>query len=73
LHGRGGGNGVHVQVIDDAVAVDLYVVAEQHVNLYEVGREIQSSVSRAIKDMVGMPVLHVDVHIEEVEYTPSEE
>ena len=67
LRGKGAGDGVRVQVVDDAVLVDLYVVASSSISLYELGREIQSSVSRTIKEMVGMPVLAVNVHIEDVE------
>lgn len=67
LHGKRAADGVRIEVVDDAVSVDLYLVADQHVNLYDLGREIQSRVSRAIKDMVGMPVLAVNVHVEDVE------
>ena len=67
LKGKGSGGGVRIEVVDDAVSVELYIVADHNVNLYELGREIQSRVSRAIKDMVGMPVLAVNVHVEEVE------
>lgn len=73
LRGKGAADGVRIEVVDDAVSVDLYVVAAQNVNLYELGREIQSRVSRAIKDMVGMPVLAVNVHVENVEIVAGEE
>ncbi len=67
LRGKHSADGVRVEVVDDAVAVDLYLVAAPDANLYQLGREIQSRVSRAIKDMVGMPVLAVNVHIEDVD------
>jgi len=35
------------------------------------GREIQAHVSRAITDMVGMPVLAVNVRVEDVESVPG--
>lgn len=66
FRGRGGGGGVSVEVVDGAVRVDLGIVAEKDMNLYELGLEIQSQVSRAIKEMVGMPVLAVNVHIANV-------
>ncbi|MCD6519852.1 MAG: Asp23/Gls24 family envelope stress response protein [Anaerolineae bacterium] len=69
--GRGDVSGVRIEIIDDAVSVDLYVVAAPDVNLYELGRTIQSQVARAIKDMVGMPVLAVNVHIEDVASVPD--
>jgi len=69
LRGQGHRDGVRIAVVDDAVSVDVYVVAEKNVNLYDLGQEIQSAVARAIKDIVGMPVLSVTVHIEDVRIT----
>jgi len=73
LRGKRANDGVHIEVIDDAVSVDLFIVAAPDTNLYEVGREIQTRVARAIKDMVGMPVLAVNVHIENIAVTPDDE
>ncbi|MBC7236053.1 MAG: Asp23/Gls24 family envelope stress response protein [Chloroflexi bacterium] len=73
LRGKGTGEGVYIQLVDDAVSVDLYIVAAKNVNLYELGCEIQSRVARAIQEMVGMPVLAVNVHIEDVETSVKDE
>ncbi len=67
LKGKSAGDGVRIQVVDDAVSVDLHIIAAKNVNLYELGREIQARVSRAIQEMIGMPVLAVNVHIEDVQ------
>lgn len=66
LKGKNAGDGVRIEVVDDAVCVDLYIVASEETNLYDLGREIQAKVARAIKDMVGMPVLAINVHVEEI-------
>ena len=58
--------GVRIEVSDESVAVDLYVVVEPSLNMLALGREIQSSVTRSIVDMVGMPVREVNVHIQDV-------
>lgn len=71
LKGRGVGDGVRIDVVDDAVMVDLYIVAASDMSMFDLGREIQSRVARAIKDMVGMPVLAVNVHIENVDSRPA--
>ena len=73
LRGKRAGDGVHMSVVDGAVLVDLHIVAARKTSIYELGREIQAHVSRAITDMVGMPVLAVNVHVEDVESAPSEE
>nr|MBC7244304.1 Asp23/Gls24 family envelope stress response protein [Chloroflexota bacterium] len=61
------GGGVKVQVIDDAVILDIYIVAATDVNMLQLSREIQSKVSRAIREIVGMAVSEVNVHIVDVE------
>ena len=71
LKGRGASDGVRVLVVDDAVTLEVYIAAARDVNLYELGREIQTRVARAIQDMVGMPVLAVNVHVEDVDIAPT--
>ena len=63
---RGVEDGVSVEVRDHAVAVDLYLVIEPGYNLREVGRAVQAAVRRAMEEMVGMEVLSVNVHVEDV-------
>jgi uncharacterized alkaline shock family protein YloU len=61
------GGGVKVQVIDEAVILDIYIVAAADVNMLQLSREIQSKVARAIREIVGMAVNEVNVHIVDVE------
>ncbi len=66
--GRSGrGTGVDLAIKDNSVIVDLYVVAEPEANLVQLGQTLQNEVSRAIQDMVGMEVLAVNVHIQDVD------
>ncbi len=69
---RGPGDGVKIEVEDDTVSVDLYIVVEQDVNMLKLSQEIQAEVSRAIHDIVGMGVKEVNVHIQDVELPPNE-
>lgn len=73
LRRRGPGEGVRIEVEDDTVSVDLYIIVEQGVNMLKVSREIQAEVSRAIHDMVGMDVKEVNIHIQDVEIPPNED
>ena len=66
---RAVGEGVHIDVSEDAVAVDLYMIVEQGKNMLTLSREVQTKVERAIIDMVGMPVREVNVHILDVAET----
>ena len=73
LRRKGPGDGVKIEVEDNTVSVDLYIVVEQEVNMLELSQEIQAEVSRAIHDMVGMEVKEVNVHIQDVEIPPNED
>jgi uncharacterized alkaline shock family protein YloU len=68
LFKRGANEGVRIEVKDHAVAVDLYLVVEHDTQVRDVSRAVQDAVSRAIHEMVGMDVLYVNVHIEDVAY-----
>jgi len=63
--------GVCIRIEEDRVYADLFVVLLNDVNVREVSRTIQTEVSRAISEMVGMEVGRVNVHIEDI-YYPSE-
>jgi uncharacterized alkaline shock family protein YloU len=64
---RRGGDGVHVEVSDNRVEVDVFVIVEPEANMREVGRMIQSEIARAMQEIVGMEVSTVNVHVQDVE------
>ena len=68
LFRRGSGEGVRIEVDEDAVSVDLYLILARNTNVREVSRKVQAEVGRAIEDMVGMQVQRIDVHIEDIDY-----
>jgi uncharacterized alkaline shock family protein YloU len=61
-------NGVEVKVNDSVVFVEIYVVLMSDVNVREVSREIQSRVSRAISEMIGMEVGGITIHIMDIDF-----
>lgn len=63
--------GIALEIRDESVFVDIYVIMESGVNIREVAHKIQHQVARAISDMVGMKVGRINVHVEDVEF-PSE-
>jgi uncharacterized alkaline shock family protein YloU len=67
--GRSGrGSGVGLAIKDNVVTIDLYVVAEPEANLLHLGQTLQNEVSQAIEGMIGMEVLEVNVHIQDVDF-----
>jgi uncharacterized alkaline shock family protein YloU len=63
--------GVQIEVIDDVVYMDIYVILKSDINVRDVSRNIQNDVARAITEMVGMQVGSVNVHIEDIDYPPE--
>ena len=72
LFKRGVDDGVRIEIKDQAVSVDLYLVIEHDRNVRDVSRAVQAAVARAIEEMVGMDVLAVNVHIEDIAYPEQE-
>jgi uncharacterized alkaline shock family protein YloU len=70
---KGATEGVHLEFREDTVFADLYIVVKNNVNLREVSRNVQSSVSRAISEMVGMQVGRVNIHIEDIDFPEKQE
>lgn len=65
---HGANDGVRIEVHENTVFADLFIVVKQDINIREVSRNIQQQVARAIQEMVGMDIGHVDIHIEDIDY-----
>jgi uncharacterized alkaline shock family protein YloU len=61
-------NGVRIEVEDNVVVADLYLVLKQDVNIREVARNVQQQVARAIQEMIGMEIGSIEIHIEDIDY-----
>jgi len=68
---RGSGEGVRIEVSDNSVEVDLFLILAQGTNVRDVSRNVQAEVAQAIELMVGMQVSKVDVHVEDVDYVTA--
>lgn len=62
-------NGVQLLVEEGTVTAHIYVVADASENLREMSVQIQKSVERSIRELLGMKVESVNVHIEDVSFT----
>jgi uncharacterized alkaline shock family protein YloU len=70
LFRKGGvGEGVRVKLEDNVAYLDLYLILKSNVNVREVSRHVQQTVTRAVSEMLGMEVGHIDIHIENIEYS----
>ena len=67
LFKRGIGDGVRIQLEDNVVTANLYLILKQHVNIREVSRNVQHQVARALQEMVGMDIGGIEIHIEDID------
>ena len=65
-------DGVLLDLSENKVRFNIYVIMSPHVNLLETSRAVQTAVSEAIDTMVGIPVAAVNVFVEDVHYSKGE-
>jgi uncharacterized alkaline shock family protein YloU len=58
--------GIRLEIEDSTVSIDLFIVAEPETQMLQLGQKLQREISRAIHDVVGMPVKEINIHIEDV-------
>ena len=68
LFRRGANEGVRIEVQDNTIQADLYLVLQRDINIREVSRNVQQQVARAFQEMLGMDVGRITVHIEDIDY-----
>jgi len=59
--------GVKVEVKDDLIFLDLYIIISSDHNARLIAESIQQRVRRAITEMVGMEVAKINVHVIDVD------
>jgi uncharacterized alkaline shock family protein YloU len=65
-------NGVQILIDNETVVAHLYVVADAAASLRDMGVQIQRSVARSIREILGMKVQSVNVHIEDVAFSAAD-
>ena len=63
-----GNDGVRIVVEDSNALIDLFLVLDSDVNIREVSRTVQQAVARAIAEITGLEVGHVNIHIDDIDY-----
>ena len=72
LFKRGVHDGVRIEVEDNVIVANLYLVLKPDVNIREVSRDVQLQVARALQEMVGMEIGEIEIHIEDIDYEETE-
>jgi uncharacterized alkaline shock family protein YloU len=68
LFQRGQSEGIRIEVKNNTVRVDVHLIIAHDANVRDVSRGVQAAVARTIQETLGMDVLAVNVHIEDVSY-----
>lgn len=58
--------GVDVQIGEDNIIIDLYVVMEYGTRIATVARNIQSAVKYTLEKAMGVPVSAVNIHVQDL-------
>lgn len=61
-------DGVRVEITEDSVNIDLYLVLKPEVHVRQTSRKVQKEVSRAISEMIGMAPGRINIHIEDIDF-----
>ena len=61
-------DGILLDLSEDSVKFDIYVIMNPNVNIMETSRALQAAVAEAVDTMVGIPVDAVNIHVENVVY-----
>ena len=63
LTGKKAARGVRVEKVDDAIIVDLYLMARYGFEIPALAKQVQAKVADAVGGMTGIPVKEVNVHV----------
>ncbi len=58
--------GVEIHITDDRIEIDLYVVIEYGTRIATVAQNIQSMVKYTVEKSLGVPVVGVNVHVQDL-------
>ena len=72
LFKRGVNDGVRIEVEENVIVANLYLILKPDVNIREVSRDVQHQVARALQEMVGMEIGEIEIHIEDIDYEETE-
>lgn len=64
--------GVKVDMKEDSVSVDLYIIVEYGIRIPELAWEIQENVKSSIESMTGLNVEKVNIHVDGVSFAKKE-
>jgi uncharacterized alkaline shock family protein YloU len=65
-------HGVHVNVIEDLITIDLFVVIEYGTRISSVAASVANTVHYHVEKAIGLPVAAVNVHVQDLRISEYE-
>ncbi|HEX6594410.1 MAG TPA: Asp23/Gls24 family envelope stress response protein [Bacillota bacterium] len=65
--------GVKVELSDSGILIDVYVALEFGVSIPQVAQNLQSTIRQSLKNMTGLDVAEVNVHVVEMQMDKMEQ
>jgi len=65
--------GVKVEVGTEEAKIDIFIIVDYGVRIPDVAWDIQESVKKAVEDMTGLKVAHVNVHVQGIHFPKGED
>lgn len=65
--------GVKVESVNGAIDINVYICVDQKAKMREVAEAVQKNVKDKIQTMTGTAVTRVNVNIEDIDFTETEE
>ena len=69
---RDPGHGVQVNVIEDLITIDLFVVIEYGTRISSVAASVANTVHYHVEKAIGIPVAAVNVHVQDLRISDTE-
>lgn len=57
------GKGVKVELTNDGILIDLYVVLQFGVSIPEVAQKVQTNIRQTIKNMTALEIAEINIHV----------
>ncbi|MFC0522661.1 Asp23/Gls24 family envelope stress response protein [Pontibacillus salicampi] len=67
------GKGVKVELAEDGIVIDIYVVMDFGISIPQTAQQIQDNARQALKNMTALEIKEINVHIVGVQMEPKEE
>jgi len=65
--------GVKVEVGTEEAKIDIFIIVDYGVRIPDVAWDIQESVKKAVEEMTGLRVAHVNIHVQGVHFPKGED